>query len=474
MKISKSSDPFRYLLFTLFLILLVVSPSGAAVFNCPSGDVACLINAINVANANGEPDTIELAAGVYTLTTVDNFIGEEPFGEPNGLPLITSEITIRGEGPYRTVIRRDPSLGEFFELRIIYVNTTGNLTLDGVAIKGGHGFDLLSEGAGLFNRGMVILKNSIVSENFSEFGTGGIQNRGGTMDITYSFILDNYGVQGSGAINNSFIVDNDGIMRGGTVNIERSTIARNCGDELGGGIANAFGTVTIRGSAIVDNSAGPEGSGGGIVNFGTMRIMNSTIVGNNEGQLRCRWPFAALAVAEIIPAGAGGIFNAGALKVQSSTIARNVLEEGEFFVTGGIMNFEPGTVELQNSIVALNNNGERATDCTGVITSLGNNLIGDISDCNIALLPSDLTGDPGLGGLTDDGTPGNGHLPIIRSSQARNAGDDDSCPTHDQIGNKRKKPCDIGAIEFRQRPPLIVIFENLTDRQSEILIPRAQ
>jgi hypothetical protein len=70
--------------------------------------------------------------------------------------------------------------------------------------------------------------------------------------------------------------------------------------------------------------------------------------------------------------------------------------------------------------------------------------------------------------------PGHGHYPIVRTSQARNAGDDDSCPARDQIGNKRKKPCDIGAIEFRLRPPLIVIFENLTDRQSEILIPSAK
>src|SRR5262245_46956187 len=44
----------------------------AAVFQCPSGDVACLIASINTANGNGENDTITLEAGRYILTTIDN------------------------------------------------------------------------------------------------------------------------------------------------------------------------------------------------------------------------------------------------------------------------------------------------------------------------------------------------------------------------------------------------------------------
>jgi hypothetical protein len=42
--------------------------SQAADFTCPAGDaaaVACLINAINTANANGETNTLTLAAGIY-------------------------------------------------------------------------------------------------------------------------------------------------------------------------------------------------------------------------------------------------------------------------------------------------------------------------------------------------------------------------------------------------------------------------
>jgi hypothetical protein len=106
---------------------------------------------------------------------------------------------------------------------------------------------------------------------------------------------------------------------------------------------------------------------------------------------------------------------------------------------------------LQNTILALNSSSF-APDCSGLVTSLGNNLIGDTTNCSITLRPGDLTGDPGLDAFTDDGTPGNGHYPLLATSQAIDAGNDAVCPNRDQLGEKRHHPCDIGAIEFRDRP----------------------
>ena len=71
--------------------------------------------------------------------------------------------------------------------------------------------------------------------------------------------------------------------------------------------------------------------------------------------------------------------------------------------------------------------------------------------CTITLLPSDLTGDPGLGAFTDTGRPGNGHFPLLPTSQAIDAGNDALCPRTDQLGRRRLGPCDIGAIAFRER-----------------------
>jgi hypothetical protein len=106
------------------------------------------------------------------------------------------------------------------------------------------------------------------------------------------------------------------------------------------------------------------------------------------------------------------------------------------------------TLALQNTIVA-GNTGRDGQDCAGPVTSLGNNLIGDPTGCTITLLPTDLTGDPGLGDFTDDGTPGNGHFPLLAGSPAIDAGNDAFCPPTDQLGQPRVGRCDIGAIEFQ-------------------------
>src|SRR5438093_1529599 len=104
--------------------------------------------------------------------------------------------------------------------------------------------------------------------------------------------------------------------------------------------------------------------GGGIFNQGMMTIMNSTVANNFAGR------FAI----------GGGISNNGVLKIISSTISGNT---AGFFGSGsggGIANGaagvgQPGTVELQNSILALNEAERSARDCSGPITSLGNNII---------------------------------------------------------------------------------------------------
>src|SRR5262249_6130202 len=108
------------------------------------------------------------------------------------------------------------------------------------------------------------------------------------------------------------------------------------------------------------------------------------------------------------------------------------------------------SVALQNTILALNTaTAGTAPDCVGPITSLGNNLIGDPTGCTITLQPSDLTGDPGFDAFTDNGTPGNGHFPLLPTSHAIHGGNDAACPPTDQLGQPRVGVCDIGAIEFQ-------------------------
>src|SRR5439155_16472829 len=99
----------------LLIVLGFLQTAHAATFTCTAGDVACLIAAINTANVNGQANTITLAAGTYSLTVVDNFNNG-----PNGLPAISSRLTVTGAGAGSTIIAGNGSN------RLIFVTATGN------------------------------------------------------------------------------------------------------------------------------------------------------------------------------------------------------------------------------------------------------------------------------------------------------------------------------------------------------------
>ena len=203
------------------------------------------------------------------------------------------------------------------------------------------------------------------------------------------------------------------------------------------GFISSGGTVIITESAILDNGTDFAGA---ISNNGTMVITNTTIAANHS----------------LSGFRGGGIVNSGGtLLLTNSTLADNIASEG-----GGGITQTGGTVLLLNTILAQNRFPDdprfrpppgSGPDCAGSITSLGHNLIGDPTGCTITLQPSDLTGDPGLGPFTDNGRPGNGHFPLLPTSQAIEAGNNALCPRTDQLGRRRIGPCDIGAIEFRDR-----------------------
>src|SRR5712664_2646350 len=103
----------------------------AKTFRCGSGDVPCLLAAIQEANTNGQQDnTIVLAAGTYALTAVDNTTDG-----PNGLPSITRALTLTAAGAEATIIERPAS--STLRFRLLHVATTGRLTLEQLTLRGG-------------------------------------------------------------------------------------------------------------------------------------------------------------------------------------------------------------------------------------------------------------------------------------------------------------------------------------------------
>jgi len=392
------------------LVLAQPAQGQAKTFQCGAGDVPCLIDAIQDANANGEPkNTIRLEAGTYRV----------PGNPTTALPTITSTLAITGAGATATSLE-DGHLD---------VAPTGSLRLHGLTLtQSDEGVGILG---GIDNAGTLIVSHSTISHNRGVVG-GGIANRNtGTLIVSNSTISHNQGDLEGGGIAN----------RGGAVNLTHSTLAHNHADFVGGGLSNMGGTVIMTSTTFTGNGAGQ--GGGGLVNVGGFTSITNSTFESNNGQ------------------SVGGIGNTGTMVITNSTVARNHGENVEAGSVGGLGN-AGGTVIMQNTILALNTaTGDPRfaffPDCSGVVTSHVANLVGDPTGCTLTPQAS-LTGDPGLDAFTDDGTPGHGHFPLLPTSQAIDAGNDAVCPKRDQLGQRRvhihgvgTSRCDIGAIEFHER-----------------------
>jgi hypothetical protein len=416
-------------------LLLLPGPMHAAGFVCAAGDVACLIAAIHAANANGEENTITLAAGAYTLTAVDN-----DTDGANGLPSIMGRLTITGAGADTTIIERAAGATSF---RLMHVAATGRLTLEGLMLKRGSvpsSIAFLSNNGGsiLNNAGTLTLTSCTLTENTAAYGGGGLFNSKGTVNITTSTLANNMASVGGGSA-----LRNDG----GVVTLMETTLAGNHTDFGPGGALFNDGTMSLTNSMVAGNMAGVFG-GGIFSSSGRLTITNTTFAGNRTAGTGSSGS----------PRGGGAIWNSGGtVTILNTTLAGNTAPPPDN--GGGLFNFS-GTMTLQNTILARNTAEAGGPDCwgtvQGTVTSLGYNLLGDPTGCTITLLDTDLTGDPKLGDFTDDSTPGGGYFPLLPDSPAIDAGHDEVCPETDQLGQPRVGRCDIGAIEF-QPPDMDVV-----------------
>lgn len=158
---------------------------GVPLPTTPSPLIPCnaadLIAAINAANADPDHTSIYLPDGcTITLSTVNNNDGGH--GE-NGLPVITTPITIESGGtssgggiasPSATVERS--MRGDVPDFRIFFITSSGQLTLRHVYVKNGRA----SDGAGVFNDGGTLrLEDRYVAENLASGNGGGIYTNGG-------------------------------------------------------------------------------------------------------------------------------------------------------------------------------------------------------------------------------------------------------------------------------------------------------
>ncbi len=248
-----------------------------------------LREAVIASNNTSGNDTLNLAAGTYTLTIAG--AGED--GSLVGDIDVQTNITIAGAGMASTIIS-----GGGID-RPIEVDGSGNLTLSDVRLTGGSvandGGALLVEeaggtatltrvditgntitgggriGGGIHNVGTLVMTDSLVHGNTATGSDGGGISNLGTATLTRSSIFSNSARYGGGIH-----------QLAGSMAIENLTISGNTASAEGGGIDVAAGTLSVKFTTVAANTAVGGNGGGVMVRAGALTIGSSIFADNTS------------------------------------------------------------------------------------------------------------------------------------------------------------------------------------------------
>lgn len=342
--------------------------AGAAI---ATGDECTLADAIHAANSDsavgacpaGEGDDTITLTGDVLLTEIDN---DSELTGANGLPVITSTITIEGDG---FTVERAEDAPPF---RIFMVDDAGTLTLNNIIVSGGdltYGdewrLDETAEfiGGGVLNYGATLtISNSTFSSNAATDG-GAIYSDGITTIIENTVLSGNAAANGGGVYSVS-----------GTLIVSNDTFSGNSAAD-GGGLYNGSGDATITNSVFSGNDAA---TGGGINNdSGVLTITNGTFSGNNAAT------------------GAGIYNHGGVVDLASSTFSGNNAANGAGLYNHG------GVVTVSDSTFA----GNEAMDGAGLVNHEGTLTVqNSVFTGNIAMTDADIQGEAEVSGNTFTGS----------------------------------------------------------------------
>jgi hypothetical protein len=340
---------------------------------------------------------------------------------------------------------------------------TGTVIMQGIAFTNGYATPLAQElrpGGGAI-RSMAQRLNiydARFSYNNGSYGAA-IYSEGAQLTIHNSTISDNYSVNGSVFVQDSYAL------------IYESKLLNNIASSGGSAVTQVGGILDISSSSIYDNSIeiidtdqlqiSPLPSGGALLSVNEdpntstwLYLTNSTITGNS-GPL----------------AGALLLSNSTA-ELNSVTLIENTATETDIAwdaAAGGIYT-ESGTVSITNSIVAANGSNFSSPDITGSFTSLGVNFIGDPSGSTGFRDGTDLSftsTETSLEDLLENELAENGGptptFALIPGSPALNAGSTNASVISletDQRGEARVygDAIDLGAYEFQNTQPTITLL----------------
>ncbi|MEZ4541930.1 MAG: right-handed parallel beta-helix repeat-containing protein [Chloroflexota bacterium] len=485
-----------------------------------------LIEAINNANdtnngqahvdcAAGNPsgaDVIQLpAGGAFTVTKSVNYY----YGY-TGLPLITSTVTVEGNGS--TITRTGNKDMRFFTV-VAYYEDVGDLTLNDLTLTGGKN-EYYSGGAVYAYQATLAVNNCTITGNEAGGSGGGIFATYSDVTVTGSTLSNNVSYGGGGiyagygdiTITDSVISGNEtpdnfgaGIyLASATASIDGTTVADNEGYSAAGAMIN-YSTFTITNSVISGNQNDAEGDAGGVymldstgqmldvevsgnkgrtggglfVYGGTLTLKGSTLSNNqaDSGGGLYAWTGSQVTVVNSTLSGNEAVTNGGgAAGTGAMTFVNSTLSNNEAGGAGGGLNVINGTASLQRTLVAGNSapTGREIQRTAGTVTLNSHNLFGFGGNAGLNGLSagaSDVV--PGvalaavLGPLADNtglththalppGSPAIDVGPSAGCAAPPVSGLDQRGQPRNTEGNGAASPneCDVGAYEYQPDGPV--------------------
>ncbi|HEY1270221.1 MAG TPA: hypothetical protein VGH16_23390 [Candidatus Binatia bacterium] len=330
--------------------------------NIQLGDNKCsLAEAIVASNLHGTydactagsgTDIIHLPKGTQTLTKADG-----DCSGPTGLPAITSNITIEGNGAKIVRGKKAPAF------RLLCVRT-GAVTINDTTFSGGSA----DFGGGIVNSSALTLNNCVISGNVATGDGGGIYTEGSVHATGTTFSKNQANRGGALFAYDSIVQLADSLVTGNTagrgggiyvqessVDITGGTISKNSAAENGGGVA-AYGIIQK------NYSPGYYYNGyyyGGYTYFYTnnyVRISGATITGNSAAQ------------------SGGGLFSYGSyIYTTGGALTKNSAGQNG----GGAYGKSDTYFTLTNGVVSGNKAGQKGGGAAALNIYYGANLSGE-------------------------------------------------------------------------------------------------
>ncbi len=473
------------------------------------GNVSALIACIHNANLFGR-GTIDLGGAIYTLTS-GSFVSVNNDG-PNGLPVITGNITIKN-GTVTTTSNTPTFVGTPF--RILYV--MGTLSLKEVILENGNdasGFgggalyvmtdgivgslekvtfnNNVSNGFGgaifIFNATVNTINKSHFTQNSALVG-GAIYVGGVVNNIKDTVFSNNTAMAGGGiyvdqissvaTVTDSVFLSNETELSGGAIyvntnsflgTINKSTFSFNIAHGGNGGALEVFGLVNVVSNSTFNDNESTVFSGGAIsvepLGATIVKMFNDTFNQNQAGMHGGAISIQCVSFVANSAGFIGGLYN--------STISGNLAA----IANGGGGIYNCGTINQMQSVIAAGNynitelpaNEDDVNNCNSGSGPVGviNNALFNLIGIDLNTPPTFTNGvngnivgttsppnpiDPKLGVLRHNGGPTK-TMALLSSSPAIGAGRNPLGRHHDQRGEGFSREVhdktDMGAYEVQR------------------------